>query len=294
MRVGLFPGQGIPVRTVLASLPKDHPTLRDASEILCLDLRKRVEQVARRERSVMPTVLAQPAIFTASVIGWQDHADEGFDCFLGHSVGEYAALVAGGAMSFEHALCVVQVRGEAMESAARGADGGMAALLGLELAEATEVAERSGVAIANDNCPGQTVLAGSHDGLVEAASLVRARGGRAVRLDVTGPFHTPQVASAAPLLRDALEHVNIRSPRVPVISNVSTLPYRAPGEIRSLLIEQLTSRVRFREALQRLWLSGVTESRDFGPGEVVGGLARRTFASLERSTSESPATASVG
>jgi len=280
MRLGLFPGQGVPVRKVLGALPADHPTVREASEILCYDLRKRVEQIARRERSVMPTALAQPAIFTASVLAWRDHPGEPFDAFLGHSVGEYAALVAGGSMSFDQALCVVQVRGEAMQRVALEADGGMVAVIDLGLADVEEIATRSGVMVANDNSPVQVVLAGDHQALVDAASLARAAGGRAVRLDVTGPFHTPQVAGAAPLLRDALEHINIRSPRVPVVSNVSAETYRAPGEIRKLLIEQLTSRVRFREAIEGLWRSGVTDHHDLGPGQIVAGLATRTFGAL--------------
>jgi [acyl-carrier-protein] S-malonyltransferase len=263
--------------------------VRTASEVLCFDLVKRVEQVARRERSVMPTSLAQPAIFTASVAAWHDLSTEHFDRFLGHSLGEYAALVASGSMAFEQALCVVQVRGDAMQKAALDANGGMAALLDLTLDQGEAIAEATGTTVANDNSPQQVVIAGDHDALVAAASLTRARGGRAVRLDVTGPFHTPQVGSAAPLLRDALDHIGIRSPRVPVISNVSAAAYRAPGEIRKLLIEQLTSRVRFREALETLWLEGVTGFHDFGPGKIVAGLASRTFDSLQPST-----TAEVG
>lgn len=280
MRLGLFPGQGVPVRKVLAALPADHPTVNQASDILCYDLRKRVEQVARRERSVMPTSLAQPAIFTASVLGWREHDGEPFDAFLGHSVGEYAALVAGGSMSFDQALCVVQVRGEAMQKAALEVDGGMVAIIDLGLSDVEEIAAQSGALVANDNSPVQVVLAGDEQALVEAAALARPRGGRAVRLDVTGPFHTPQVAVAGPPLRDALEHISIRSPRVPVVSNVSAEPYRAPGEIRKLLIDQLTSRVRFREALEGLWRSGVTDYHDLGPGQIVAGLASRTFGAL--------------
>ena len=286
MRIGLFPGQGVPVRTVLAALSPEHSLVKKASEVLCYDLHKQVEQIAKRERSVMPTSLAQPAIFTASVAAWHERADEQFDFFLGHSVGEYAALVAGGSMSFEQALCVVQVRGAAMQKAALEANGGMVALIDLTLDEVEAIADATGTVVANDNSPAQVVLAGDHDALVDAATQTRERGGRAVRLDVTGPFHTPEVASAATPLRDALEHISIRSPSVPVISNVSTAAYRAPGEIRKLLIEQLTSRVRFREALERLWLSGANEFHDFGPGRIIAGLAARTFDSLHLATAE--------
>ena len=276
MRLGLFPGQGVPVRTVLAALPADHTLVKQASEVLCYDLHKRVEQVAKRERSIMPTSLAQPAIFTASLVSWGEFSDR-CDVLLGHSVGEYAALVAGGSMSFPSALCVVQVRGEAMQRAALEANGGMVALVNLSFNDAEAIAEDSGLSIANDNAPDQVVLAGGHDGLAQAASIARARGGRAVRLDVTGPFHTSAVASAGPLLRDALEHISIRSPHLPVISNVTAAPYRAPGEIRKLLVDQLTSRVRFREALESLWHQGARDVHDFGPGRIVAGLAARTF-----------------
>lgn len=279
MRAGLFPGQGVPVRTVLEALPTDHSLVSTASEILCYDLRKRVEQVARLERSIMPAALAEPAIFTASLVSFYDTA---IDCevLLGHSLGEYAALVAGGSMSFEHALCVVQVRGDAMEKAASQANGGMVAVLDLDLGDVEAIAAQAGVLVANDNAPHQIVLAGGDDALVQAATLAREKGGRAVRLDVTGAFHTPEVAPASPALRDALDHVSIRSPKVPVISNVSAEAYRAPGEIRKLLVEQLTTRVRFREAIETLWRDGIRDVHDFGPGRVVGGLATRTLDSL--------------
>ena len=287
MKLGLFPGQGVPVRTVLGALPADHHLVKTASEILCYDLRKKVEQVARRERSIMPTSLAQPAIFTASLVSFYD-SDVDCDVLLGHSLGEYAALVAGESMSFEQALCVVQVRGEAMQKVAAKLSGGMVAVLDLSFDEVDAIARDAGVSIANDNAPRQIVLAGDDDPLVDAASQARARGGRAVRLDVTGPFHTSQIAPAAPLLRDALDHISIRSPKLPVISNVGAEAYRAPGEIRKLLVEQLTSPVRFREALETLWRDDVREAHDFGPGRVVAGLATKTFGAMA-STAEAVA-----
>ena len=280
MKLGLFPGQGIPARGILERIPASDPLVEEASDVLCYDLRQKVKLIAQRERAVMPTSLAQPATLTASLIGWRDRADEKVDLLLGHSVGEYAALVAGRSMSFEHALCVVSVRGEAMHSAARSIGGGMVAILGLGLDQVEDLAERAGVSVANDNGPGQVVIAGDEEMLAEAAVRARAQGGRAVRLDVSGPFHTPAVAAAESVLHGALDHVSIRSPQLPVISNVSARPYRAPGEIRKLLVTQLTSRVRFREALEWAWHAGATEWVDFGPGSVVEGLARRAFAGL--------------
>jgi malonyl CoA-acyl carrier protein transacylase len=279
MKVGLFPGQGIPAKTVLAGLPAGDPLVSAASEILCYDLRHRVEGVAKRQRSVLPTSLAQPAIFTASLVSW--FAGRGrFDALTGHSLGEYAALVASEALSFEHGLCAVQVRGEVMNSIASRSTGGMVALLDLSIDECEEVALEAGVSVANDNCPGQMVVAGGDDALARAAELAKARGGRAVRLEVTGPFHTAAMEPATDALRDVLDHIAIRNPKVPVISNVSARPYRAPGEIRKLLVAQLTSKVRFRESLIELSEHGVDGFHDFGPGRVVAGLATRTFASL--------------
>ena len=286
MRLGLFPGQGVPARTVLEALPQGDPLVEEASDVLCYDLRKKVYQLAQRERAVMPTSLAQPAILTASVIGWRDRTEE-VDILLGHSVGEYAALVAGGSMSFEHALCVVHVRGDAMHAAALGAGGGMVAILGLGLEQVEEIALKEHVSVANDNAPGQVVVAGEEPGLVEVAAQARALGGRAVRLEVSGPFHTSTVSSAAPPLHHALDHVGIRNPRLPVISNVTAVPYRAPGEIRKMLVSQVTSRVRFRECLEWAWRAGARGWVDFGPGTVVDGLAKRTFRELEASVAVS-------
>lgn len=276
MRVGLFPGQGLPTRVVLDALPADGPLVDRASEVLCYDLRKRIESVARRERSIMPTSLAQPAIFTASMVAFY-RRDRECDVLLGHSLGEYSALVAGEAMSFEQALCVVGVRGAVMDSIAARAQGGMAAVLGLSLQECEDLAASTGAFVANDNAPGQVVIAGEDEALTSCAEQARARGARVIRLDVTAAFHTATMATAAPALRDALEHILIRSPVVPVVSNVTAATYRAPGEIRKLLVEQLSSRIRFRESLERLWTRGIREFHDFGPGRVVEGLARKTF-----------------
>jgi [acyl-carrier-protein] S-malonyltransferase len=144
------------------------------------------------------------------------------------------------------------------------------------------VAERATVTLANDNAPGQLVLAGPSEDLGRAAELLVAEGARVVLLDVAGAFHSPAMAPAAQPLRDVLDHVNVRNPIVPVISNVTARPYRAPGEIRRLLVEQLTGRVRLRESLEWAWRHGVREAVDLGPGRVVERLALKTFAHLDR------------
>jgi malonyl CoA-acyl carrier protein transacylase len=283
-RVALFPGQGIPARTVLESLPEDHEFMGRAEKILGYELRKRVEIAARRKGAVIPTALAQPAIFVASLIGYERavEAGERFDAIAGHSLGEYPALVAGEAMSFEAALSVVQVRGDAMDKAARITPGGMIAVLGLGEDDVERIRVTADLSVANDNAPGQVVLSGPEEQLSVAAGLAKSLGGRSVLLQVQGPFHTSAMAPAGKELEAALDRVDVRSPRLPVVSNVTARPYKAPGEIRKLLVRQLVLPVRFRECLEWVWSRGVRDYMDVGPGDVAAGLAHRTFRNLKR------------
>jgi [acyl-carrier-protein] S-malonyltransferase len=283
-RIALFPGQGVPARTVLDSLPGDHELTARANEILGYDLRKRVEIAARRKGAVIPTAISQPAIFVASCIGYESAVagGEGFDAIAGHSLGEYPALVAAEAISFETGVEVVRVRGEAMEKAARAEPGGMIAVLGLGEEDVERIRETTNLSVANDNAPGQVVLSGPEDRLTTAAGLAKSLGGRSVLLQVQGAFHTPAMAPASKELEDALEGVDVATPRLPVFSNVSARPYKDPAEIRKLLVTQLVHRVRFRECLEWAWSQGARDYVDVGPGEVAAGLAQRTFRNLER------------
>jgi [acyl-carrier-protein] S-malonyltransferase len=281
VRAGLFPGQGIPAGTVLEGLPEDDPLVTEAQMTLGYPLRRRVKITARRKGALLATELAQPAIFVASVRGWRE-ADAHFDFYAGHSLGEYSALVAGGALSFTDALEIVRVRGEAMNAASKTAPGSMVAVLGMGVDAAAEIGERAGVKVANDNAPDQVVLAGPEEGLEKAATLVSDAGARSVLLEVSGPFHTEGVASAADDLRGVLASVDIRQPSVPVISNVTGRPYGSPDEIKELLVTQLTHPVRWRESVEFLWAQGARDFVDFGPGKVVAGLASRTTRNLKR------------
>ena len=274
MRAGLFPGQGIPAKTVLESLPKSHALLASASELLGYDLFKRVEVAARRKGASLPTAVAQPAIFVAGMISFS-YDSAGWDFFCGHSLGEYTALTAAGAFSFEDALAIVHIRAEGMERAGRVAPGSMAAVLGLELEQVSDIAQRTGVVIANDNSPGQVVLAGPEPALASAATEVRAAGARSVLLDVSGAFHTDAMGPAGPALARALEEVEVRRPQIPVVSNVLARPYTGAAEIKELLVAQLTRPVLFRESIEWLLAQGVEDFTDFGPGRVVAGLAQR-------------------
>jgi [acyl-carrier-protein] S-malonyltransferase len=284
MKVGLFPGQGIAAERVLEALPQRDPLVTAASEVIGYDLRRKVEILGRRKGAKLPTAVAQPAIFVASVAAWQKNEESrNVDFLAGHSLGEYAALVASESMTFADGLKVVVARAEAMQAAARATPGGMTAVLGLELEAVEDIARRAGVSVANDNAPGQVVVSGSEAALGEAAGLARSAGGRAVLLDVSGPFHTSAMRSAQPALRAALDDVDVQNSRLPVISNVGASPYQSPDEIRRLLVSQLTDRVRFRESLVWLFGRGVRDFIDFGPGSVVGGIAQRTFRELRGS-----------
>jgi len=275
MRAGLFPGQGIPATTVLESLPKNHALLASASELLGYDLFKRVEVAARRKGASLPTAVAQPAIFVAGMISFS-YDSTGWDFFCGHSLGEYTALTAAGAFSFEDALAIVHIRAEGMERAGRVAPGSMAAVLGLDLEQVSDIAQRTGVVIANDNSPGQVVLAGPEPALASAATEVRAAGARSVLLDVSGAFHTPAMAPASPALAQALQAAEIRTPEIPVVSNVLARPYSDPTEVKELLVAQLTRPVRFRESIEWLVEQDVEDFTDFGPGRIVAGLAQKS------------------
>ena len=278
MRAGLFPGQGLDPPIVSAALSDDHALLKRANEVLGYDLARRVEQVARRSRPILPTDLGQPAIFVAGIISFTDACERGeqLDYLAGHSLGEYTALVAGGGIRFEAGLKLVAARGTLMKRASARGTGGMAAALNLSLEDAESVSTESGVVLANDNSPGQVVLSGPEESLSRAAVLVRELGGRSVRLPVNGAFHSNEMQSAALELAMVLDETEIRSPAIPVLSNVSAAPYRAPGEIRKLLVSQLTGRVRFRQSVSWLVECGVTEFIDLGPGRIVGRLADAT------------------
>lgn len=277
-RLGLFPGQGIPRADVITALASDSPLIDRASEILRFDLRRRVRQAG----DPLPTTIAQPAILVASLVGWQRATAGGqsFDVLAGHSLGEYAALVAAEAISVDQALCAVVVRAHAMEKAAHKAPGGMVAAIGLDPETVAAIAHSAGAWVANDNGRAQLVISGPDDALEEAARAITRAKGRAVRLQVGGPFHTPLVAEAAYDLQGVLAHIWIRNPRTPVISNVTAAPYRSPGEIRALLVRQITEPVRFRESVEWAWRHKVRDIVDVGPGAVVGTLAERVLSDL--------------
>jgi [acyl-carrier-protein] S-malonyltransferase len=220
------------------------------------------------------TRFAQPAIFCASLAGWsqiRDHVDP--IALAGHSLGELTALAAAGALDERDGLRLVVLRGLLMDVAGAESGGGtMMAVLGATPAQASALAARHGVSVANDNAPGQVVLSGAPDALKAARKDARGAGLRAVALDVSGAFHSPQMRRAVTPFREALAEVDVRRPDIPVISCATGRPF---GDPRQELADALVSPVRWRETMVALATAGATTFVDAGPGTVLAKLAPR-------------------
>ena len=198
----------------------------------------------------------------------------------GHSLGEYSALVAAGALSFEDALLLVRLRGELMQRAGEEHPGTMAAIVGLSGEAVEEIcreAASSGIVRpANFNSPGQVVISGSVAGVHKGMELDRSRGAKIVKeLVVSGAFHSPLMESALEGLKEGLARTAVRDARIPVYANVTGEPVRHAEEIRSLLYRQLTSPVRWEESVNNMARDGMTACTEVGPGKVLQGLVRR-------------------
>jgi [acyl-carrier-protein] S-malonyltransferase len=199
-----------------------------------------------------------------------------FDATAGLSLGEFTALAAAGAMSFEDGLRVVRQRGKFMQEACDQTRGGMAAVIGLDEAPARAVCAEAGVVLANLNCPGQLVISGETDKIARAIELAKAKGAkRAIPLPVAGAYHSPLMASAQPKLRAELAKIRISPPSVPVISNVTAQAHGAPAEISARLVEQVTSPVLWEKSMRALLARGFTRFIELGPGTALGGFMKR-------------------
>jgi len=266
----LFPGQGSHAEGMEEPY-RDHPTLERGFELLGYDPFERLSEGTRYQ---------QPALFLCSVAAWEqwrEDADEEDEAraAAGHSLGEYAALVAAGALQFDDAVRLVDERAAAMADAGERNPGGMVALLGGDARSVRALATRLGLVVANDNAPGQLVLSGSVEAVAEAEEVAREEAGaRARRLDVTGAFHSPLMEPAAERLRAALEATPVQAPSIPVYSNGTAAPF---VDVRSELSQNLLRGVRWRETLLAMRTAGIERFVELGPGAVLTGLVKRTL-----------------
>jgi [acyl-carrier-protein] S-malonyltransferase len=275
-----FPGQGSLEtgmgRELAAAVPEAMDVFERSSEAADLDLRRLCFEAAEVE--LVETELQQPALVATSLAVLAAIRARGIkpDFVVGHSVGEFAALAAAGALKLEEAIALVRVRGLAMAEAARKNPGSMAAILGLD----DEVVERicrriANVWPANYNCPGQIVVSGQNLAVDEACKTAEQEGARrAVRLRISGAFHSPLVARAADRFRPALDKVTFVEPTSPFMSTV-TARIETAKRMAPLLVEQLTAPVRFTQAAQALIREGVQTWVEVGPGNVLSGLVKR-------------------
>jgi [acyl-carrier-protein] S-malonyltransferase len=241
---------------------------------------------------------AQPALLATSLAVLRVlQAESGFVLsrhvayVAGHSLGEYSALAAAGALAVGAAARLLRLRGQAMQRAVPPGRGSMAALIGLDVDAARQVAAEAAraaggaaqvCAVANDNAPGQVVVSGDRDAVGRAIAIARAYGGRrSVILPVSAPFHSPLMAPAAAAMREALETVEFCPPLVPLVANVSASPTCDPGKIKRLLVEQTTAMVRWRESILFLAADGVEEVIETGAGHVLAGLSKRIAPGLK-------------
>ena len=269
----LFPGQG-----------SQTPDMRETVSRVRPDLLSLVEQIVGEDpfvRAEEGTRYAQPALFCASLGGWEALGRPSGDFMAGHSLGELAALVAAGCLTERDGLELVALRGKLMqESGERAGDGGMLALLGAGAADhAGELADAHGLAVANDNSPQQVVLSGDRGSFDAASAAAKELGLRPMDLPVTGAFHSPMMAEAVPPFVAALERVEVSAPHgVTVFSAVTAAPFE---DVRVQLAQALTMPVRWRETLVAMRDRGAERFVEVGPGRVLTGLVKRTLKDVE-------------
>jgi [acyl-carrier-protein] S-malonyltransferase len=243
---------------------------------------------------------AQPALMAVSLAVMRVlETEKGFTLagkvkyVAGHSLGEYSALAAAGALSLADAARLLKTRGQAMQMAVPVGQGAMAALLGVgkDVAEklAAEAAQGEVCQLANDNEPTQAVISGAKSAIDRAAQLAKAHGVRRfMPLNVSAPFHCALMQPAADAMAEALTRVNVKRPSVPVVANVLAAPISGPAEIKQRLVEQVTGTVRWRECVAAMAAGGVTDVYEIGAGKVLAGLAKRIVPSLNATAIGTP------
>jgi [acyl-carrier-protein] S-malonyltransferase len=284
----ILPGQGSQAVGMGAELAKAYPSARAVFEEIDAALSQNLSRLMWEgpESELTLTENAQPALMAVSLAAMRVLADKGLSLpgkvayVAGHSLGEYSALAASGALSLADTARLLKTRGRAMQEAVPVGEGAMAALLGADLAQAEQLAKEAAEGevcqTANDNAPGQVVISGTKRAIERAVTLAPKFGARrAVLLPVSAPFHCALMQPAAEVMREALAAVRIAPPAVPLVANVLAAPISDPEIIRARLVEQVTSMVRWRETMLYLKEHGVGTVYEVGAGRVLTGIARR-------------------
>ncbi|MGO4744246.1 ACP S-malonyltransferase [Serratia quinivorans] len=286
----VFPGQGSQTLGMLADLATQYPivetTFSEASSALGYDLWQLVQQGPAEELN--KTWQTQPALLAASVAifrVWQQQGGKMPAIMAGHSLGEYSALVCAGVLDFQAAIRLVELRGKLMQEAVPEGTGAMSAIIGLDNAAIAKACEESAqgqvVSPVNFNSPGQVVIAGNKEAVERAGAACKAAGAkRALPLPVSVPSHCALMKPAADKLAVALQDITFSAPQVPVVNNVDVRTETDPEAIRSALVRQLYSPVRWTESVEFMAAQGVTSLLEVGPGKVLTGLTKRIVDTL--------------
>jgi [acyl-carrier-protein] S-malonyltransferase len=292
-RAFVFPGQGAQVVGMGRDLAEAYPAARAVFEEVDDALGETLSAVVWEgsQDELTLTRNAQPALMATSIAALRAMEAEGFgvdraDFVAGHSLGEYSALCAVGSLTLADTARLLRLRGAAMQEAVPVGVGAMAALLGLDIAAAEAVAAEAAQGevcqAANDNDPGQVVVSGHKAAVERAVEIAKAKGAkRALMLPVSAPFHCALMQPAADAMAEALAGVTVAAPGVPLVANVKAEAVRDPDEIRRLLVEQVTGRVRWRESVAWMAGQGVTETVEVGAGKALSGMIRRITREIE-------------
>lgn len=293
MKALVFPGQGAQVVGMGRALAESYPVARAVFDEVDAALGEKLSALIwDGDQEVLTlTQNAQPALMATSIAALRALEAEGVRVtdaayVAGHSLGEYSALCAAGALSLSDTARLLRIRGQAMQAAVPVGAGAMAALLGLDFAAADAVAKEAAQGevcqAANDNDPAQVVVSGHRGAVERAVEIAKARGAkRAVLLPVSAPFHCALMQPAANRMAEALAGVALRAPVVPLVANVVASATSDPEAIRALLVRQVTGSVRWRESVAWMAAQGVTEFWELGAGKALSGMIRRIVKEAE-------------
>ena len=293
----IFPGQGAQYVGMGKELYEGFPAAKviyeKANNVLGFDLAKICFEGPKEE--LTRTDICQPAILVTSIAALRSlesvlSSPISPAAVLGLSLGEYTALVCSGSLGFENAVSLVRKRGQFMEEASRQNPGAMASVIGLSVEDTRKVCAETGAEVANLNCPGQVVISGTKEKVEAASELAKERGAkRAIPLDVSGAFHSSLMQPAADRLKAEIESIEIKAPKVKIVTNVNAKYELTPQDIKDNLVSQVKSSVLWEESIRYLAGQGIKRFIEVGPGKVLSGLLRRIDPALESYNVETPA-----